>query len=68
MSTSIRIATVNVNGIRAAFRKGMAPWLDRVDADIVAIQEVRASRADLLALVGDEWHVLSDEATAKGRA
>ena len=68
MSTSIRIATVNVNGIRAAFRKGMAPWLDRVDADIVAIQEVRASRADLLALVGDGWHVLNDEATAKGRA
>lgn len=64
----LRIATVNVNGVRAAFRKGMAAWLESVDADVVALQEVRAPRADLLALVGDGWSVLSDEATAKGRA
>ena len=69
MSTPrIRIATVNVNGVRAAYRKGMAEWLDASGADIVALQEVRATRADLLALVGDDWHVLNDEATAKGRA
>lgn len=65
---TIRIATVNVNGVRAAYRKGMGSWLDAVEADIVAVQEVRAARADLLALVGDGWHVLNDEATAKGRA
>ncbi len=67
-NNTIRIATVNVNGVRAAYRKGMASWIDSVDADIVAVQEVRASRSDLLLLVGDGWHVLNDEATAKGRA
>ena len=62
------IATVNVNGVRAAFRKGMADWLASTDAEVVALQEVRASTADLTALVGDEWHVAHDEASAKGRA
>ena len=38
----LRIATVNVNGIRAAWRKGMPGWLDACDADVVTLQEVRA--------------------------
>ncbi|MGO3846038.1 exodeoxyribonuclease III [Agrococcus casei] len=63
----IRLASVNVNGIRAAMRKGMGEWLESVDADIVALQEVRATEDILVPLVPG-WHVLSDEATAKGRA
>ena len=64
----IRVASVNVNGVRAAFRKGMQPWLDASGVDVLALQEVRAEREDLVALLGDEWIVASDEASAKGRA
>ena len=63
-----RIASVNVNGIRAAYRKGMGDWLADRKPDIVAVQEVRAERADIDALVDSTWHVINDEATAKGRA
>ncbi|WP_157155266.1 exodeoxyribonuclease III [Diaminobutyricimonas sp. LJ205] len=68
MPTPLRIATINVNGIRAAYRKGMGEWLDGRDVDILAIQEVRASTEDLQQLLGEEWDILHDPATAKGRA
>ena len=64
----IRVASVNVNGVRAAFRKGMQPWLDASGVDVLALQEVRAEREDLVALLGDEWIVANDEASAEGRA
>jgi exodeoxyribonuclease-3 len=65
---SVRIATVNVNGVRAAFRKGMSQWLDTRGVDILALQEVRASAEDLEELLGPDWNILHDAATAKGRA
>ncbi len=65
---TVRIATVNVNGVRAAFRKGMGAWLDGRGVDILALQEVRAETSDLEQLLGPEWSVLHDAATAKGRA
>ena len=43
----MRVATVNVNGIRAATRRGFADWLATRDCDLVALQEVR-SPADLV--------------------
>jgi exodeoxyribonuclease-3 len=64
----LRIATINANGIRAAFRKGMGAWLDGRDVDILAIQEVRASTEDVQGLLGEEWDIVHDPATAKGRA
>lgn len=64
----LRVATVNVNGVRAAFRKGMGEWLDSSGVDILALQEVRAEREDLVALLGDDWVVAHDPASAKGRA
>lgn len=64
----LRIASVNVNGVRAAFRKGMGDWLAARDVDILALQEVRASTDDLAGLLGEEWAILHDPATAKGRA
>jgi exodeoxyribonuclease-3 len=67
-STTVRVASVNVNGVRAAFRKGMGAWLDGRGVDILALQEVRASTDDLEQLLGPEWNVLHDAATAKGRA
>ena len=68
MPTPLRIASVNINGVRAAYRKGMGDWLDARGVDILAIQEVRASTEDLEGLLGPEWNILHDAATAKGRA
>jgi exodeoxyribonuclease-3 len=68
MSPTVRIATVNVNGVRASFRKGMGDWLKDRAVDILAMQEVRASTEDLEGLLGEEWNILHDAATAKGRA
>jgi exodeoxyribonuclease III len=68
MAKPLRIATINTNGVRAAYRRGMASWLDGRDVDILAIQEVRASTQDLEDLLGPEWDILHDAATAKGRA
>ena len=37
-----KIISYNVNGIRAAMRKGLDQWLQVVDADIVCLQEIKA--------------------------
>ncbi|WP_125132669.1 exodeoxyribonuclease III [Microbacterium sp. 10M-3C3] len=67
MPRRVRIVSINVNGIRAAVRKGMSAWLDQADADIVAIQEVRATGDELRAALPG-WEIVHDEALAKGRA
>ena len=38
----MRIITANLNGIRAAHRKGFFDWLTRQKADVVCIQETKA--------------------------
>jgi exodeoxyribonuclease-3 len=38
----LRIITVNVNGIRAAAKKGFFTWLEHQNADVVCIQETKA--------------------------
>ncbi len=43
----MQIITLNVNGVRAATRKGFLPWLAAQPADIVCIQELKAQMADL---------------------
>jgi len=68
MTTPVRIASVNVNGVRAAYKKGMGEWLAARDVDILALQEVRATTEILEELLGPEWDILHDAATAKGRA
>ncbi len=65
----LRISTVNVNGIRAAWRKGMKEWLESRDADIVTLQEVRAPDEIVHELLeGTDYHVVHTAAAAKGRA
>lgn len=64
----LRIATVNVNGLRAAYRKGMAEWLEPREVDILCMQEVRAPDDIVRQLIGEGWHILHAEAEAKGRA
>lgn len=79
----LTIATVNVNGIRAAARRGMGEWLTGRRPDVVLLQEVRATDAVLADLVAGEleggaggaggaaaqpWHVAHQASQAKGRA
>ena len=47
----MRIATVNVNGIRAAARKGMGAWLETSSPDVLLLQEVRADEETAAALL-----------------
>lgn len=65
----LTIATVNVNGIRAAFRKGMQEWMAEADPDIIAMQEVRAPDEVVHSLFADSGYYISHtEAEDKGRA
>jgi|TARA_B110001452_G_scaffold113184_1_gene93947 exodeoxyribonuclease-3 len=40
----MKILSYNVNGIRAAMRKDILPWLQTTDADVVCIQETKANK------------------------
>ena len=50
----MRIISYNVNGIRAAFRKGFTDWLATDPADIICLQETKATREDV------ECHLLEE--------
>lgn len=65
----LTVATVNVNGVRAAAAKGFLPWLAATDADVVCVQETRASAEQLPAAVRapDGWHAVFAESAEKGR-
>ncbi|GAB3966774.1 exodeoxyribonuclease III [Streptomyces sparsus] len=65
-----KVTTVNVNGLRAAAKKGYLPWLADTDADVVCLQEVRAEADQLTAAVREPagWHTAWAPAAAKGRA
>jgi exodeoxyribonuclease-3 len=63
----LTIATANVNGIRAAQRRGMQSWLAQRSPDILLLQEVRAPDAILTAFL-DGWHVAHQASEIAGRA
>ena len=48
----LRIITLNLNGIRSAWRKGLHSWSVAQNAHIICLQELKAQHADL----GDEMH------------
>ncbi len=43
----MKIISVNVNGIRAAERKGFFKWLEKQNADVVCMQEIKAQEDQL---------------------
>jgi exodeoxyribonuclease-3 len=43
----LRIISINLNGIRAAAKKGFYEWMLKQDADVICMQEVRAQESDL---------------------
>ncbi|MFT5326422.1 MAG: exodeoxyribonuclease-3 [Planctomycetaceae bacterium] len=64
----MRITTWNVNGIRAAIRKGFAEIVEQVSPDILLLQEVRALPEQIPAewVNPDGWHVHWHPAEKKG--
>ncbi|NTV38822.1 MAG: exodeoxyribonuclease III [Demequinaceae bacterium] len=64
----MRIVTINVNGVRAALRKGFLEWLDASGADVVCLQEVRAPDDVVRGAFEAGWHVVHQECEIKGRA
>ena len=49
----MRVISANVNGIRAAVRRGGLSWLAAAEPDVLCLQEVRASDAELTAALAD---------------
>ena len=43
----LRIITLNLNGIRSAWKKGVLPWAAAQSADVVCLQELKAQSGDL---------------------
>ncbi|WP_334685049.1 exodeoxyribonuclease III [Intrasporangium calvum] len=68
----MRVITANVNGIRAAIRRGAAAWITAAAPDVLCLQEVRAGDAELAKALVEaglgHWHVAHTEGGAKGRA
>ncbi|MCL2735316.1 MAG: exodeoxyribonuclease III [Propionibacteriaceae bacterium] len=63
----MRLVTFNVNGIRAAERRGFREWLDATSPDILALQEVRCPVAMIPEGVFEGYHVAYDPGQLAGR-
>ncbi|ATE57320.1 MULTISPECIES: exodeoxyribonuclease III [Actinosynnema] len=66
----LTVSTVNVNGLRAAAKKGYLEWLAATGADVVCLQEVRAEPGQLADEVRDPegWHSAHAHSAVKGRS
>ncbi|MFG2574473.1 exodeoxyribonuclease III [Streptomyces sp. NPDC048481] len=66
----LTVTSVNVNGLRAAAKKGFVEWLADTSADVLCLQEVRAEPEQLPQAAGapEGWFVTHAPAAAKGRA
>ncbi|MFI1867491.1 exodeoxyribonuclease III [Streptomyces jumonjinensis] len=64
------VTSVNVNGLRAAAKKGFVEWLAGTAAEVVCLQEVRAEPEQLPDAVREPagWFTAHAPAGAKGRA
>ena len=64
----MRIVSLNVNGIRAAARKGLFSWLPRQRADIFCMQEIRAQPEQITDSVYSprRYHCFHEPAERKG--
>jgi exodeoxyribonuclease-3 len=53
----MRIITANLNGIRSAANKGFFAWLQKQQADVVCLQEIKAQATDMTAeMLGPEGY------------
>ncbi|GAB3593732.1 exodeoxyribonuclease III [Angustibacter peucedani] len=67
----LRVVSANVNGVRAAARRGGLTWLAAQEPDVLCLQEVRADDGTLRALLADGpfagWHVAHAACSSPGR-
>lgn len=63
----LRISTHNVNGIRAASRRGYRAWVDAAGLDVICLQEVRSPEALIPLEAFDGFHVAYHEGDRAGR-
>ncbi len=72
VSSGFRVVTANLNGVRAALRRGGLSWLVASQADVLCLQEVRATHEQLHEALAEgglgTWHVAHAPAPQLGRA
>lgn len=62
----MRVITYNVNGIRSAISKGFYTWLQAANPDVLLLQEIKATQAELLIFEELGYHIYSHTAQKKG--
>ena len=64
----MRVISWNVNGIRACVKRGFADFLNRCEADVLGVQEVRALPDQIPAEAGSPagWHAAFSPAERRG--
>ena len=62
----MNVASLNLNGLRAATKKGFIPWLEEQNFDVVCLQEVRMSYDDAAKLVPSGYYSTHAVAQKKG--
>jgi exodeoxyribonuclease-3 len=64
----VKVISVNVNGIRAAHRKGFFDWIQKQKADVICIQETKAQVDQLIdeILQPKGYHAFYNDALKKG--
>ena len=65
---TLTVTSVNLNGIRAAHKRGFLPWLHASDTDVLLMQEVRAPEEISREIMGEEWDSVWVPCRIKGRA
>ena len=65
---TLTVATVNLNGIRAAHKRGFLDWLGASDTDVLLMQEVRAPEEISREIMGEAWDSVWVPCRIKGRA
>ncbi|MDR0783103.1 MAG: exodeoxyribonuclease III [Propionibacteriaceae bacterium] len=63
----MKLVTFNVNGIRAADRRGFRFWLEATQPDVLALQEVRCPVEALPEGIFDGYHLVYDPGQLAGR-
>lgn len=63
----LTLATYNVNGIRAAQRRGITAWIGRRSPDVLCLQEVRCPADKLPLEVFEGYHAVCSPGSLAGR-
>lgn len=63
----LKISSLNVNGIRAAYRHGFTKWIDQTNPDIICLQELRALEHQIPKPIQElDYHEVYHTADKKG--